>query len=308
MTVSRPTHTPYSGTSTPFTIGLRPLDLRHWLETDDSYAGDLAQKDRLIEDVPGTVLALEPATHDAQAETLSLVANWLRDALADGRIAAAARAAVEDRLAQSTASSGTVLVTAARLVQEDLVLMRRGEGGWRLAAACLCFPSSWSLREKFSRPIADIHETVPGFGPGTRNAGLIDRIFDRLLVDQPVERFNWSIQDDDALHKPKSKFDREHPSLSASRLRFPDPAAAALARVRVERQTLRRLPASGDILFTIRIHLDPLAALARRPDRAELASSFADQVEALTQEQAAYKGIAGDRANLTAAIRGLARG
>jgi dimethylamine monooxygenase subunit A len=80
----------------------------------------------------------------------------------------------------------------------------------------------------------------------------------------------------------------------------------ALARVRVEHQTLRRLPASGDILFTIRIHLDPLAALARRPDRAELASSFADQLEALTQEQAAYKGIAADRANLAAAIRGLA--
>mgnify|MGYP000846223527 CR=1 FL=1 len=46
-----------------------------------------------------------------------------------------------------------------------------GEGGWRLAAGSLCFPSSWSLVEKFGKPLQDIHAPVPGFGPGTRSAG-----------------------------------------------------------------------------------------------------------------------------------------
>ena len=43
--------------------------------------------------------------------------------------------------------------------------MRRGEDGWRLAAGSLCFPSSWSLDEKFGRPLQEIHAPVPGFGP-----------------------------------------------------------------------------------------------------------------------------------------------
>ena len=37
MTVS-PTHTPYDGTSRPFTIGLKPLDPENWIEIDDTYA------------------------------------------------------------------------------------------------------------------------------------------------------------------------------------------------------------------------------------------------------------------------------
>ena len=62
------------------------------------------------------------------------------------------------------------------------MLMRRGEDGWRLAAASLCFPSSWSLEEKFGRPLQDIHTPVPGFGRGTRTADIIHRIFDNLAV------------------------------------------------------------------------------------------------------------------------------
>jgi hypothetical protein len=38
--------------------------------------------------------------------------------------------------------------------------------------------------------------------------------------------------------------------------------------IRSERQTLRRLPASGAILFTIRVQMTPLTALTQRPDRA----------------------------------------
>lgn len=36
---------------------------------------------------------------------------------------------------------------------------------------------------------------------------------------------------------------------------------------RMERQTLRRLPVSGDILFSIRIYVQPLSELATRPRR-----------------------------------------
>ena len=63
-----------------------------------------------------------------------------------------------------------------------------------------------------------------------------------------------------------------------ARRAFPDGDVNAHAFIRVERQTLRKLPSSRDILFTIRIHLDPLAVLARHPDRATLASSFAGAI------------------------------
>ena len=78
--------------------------------------------------------------------------------------------------------------------------MRKNAQGWTLVAASLCFPSCWTLAERFGRPIAAIHEPVPGFGPGTRNATLVDRIFDHLQAGQQVQRSNWSVQEDGELH------------------------------------------------------------------------------------------------------------
>ena len=80
----------------------------------------------------------------------------------------------------------------------------------------------------------------------------------------------------------------------------------ARAFIRVERQTLRKLPATGDILFTIRIHLDPLKVLARHPDRATLAASFAAQLEALDEAQLDYKGLTADRDRLVAFLASMA--
>src|SRR5690606_30629441 len=99
------------------------------------------------------------------------------------------------------------LKAASLSIQEDLVLMRKSEDGWRLAAASLCFPSSWSLAEKFGRPLAGIHEPVPRFGRDTRNAELIERMFDKLQ-GQIVLRWNWSLQNNPALYHPLSKTER----------------------------------------------------------------------------------------------------
>ena len=73
------------------------------------------------------------------------------------------------------------------LVSEDLLLMRRGASGWRLAAGSLCFPGNWSLPEKFGRAMHEIHAQVPGFGAGARNAEVIARIFDKLAVENRAQ-------------------------------------------------------------------------------------------------------------------------
>lgn len=300
-----PTHTPYDGSATPFTIGLRQLDLTRWLEVDRHYEAYLAQKRALVARDSDAVFRAEPETQAAQMEVFALV----RDHLIGGfpsifpgtRQWEAALAALDAVGSQDHPP----LLAASLLVQEDLLLMRRGDDGWRLAAAALCFPSSWSLAEKFGRPLDEIHGPVPGFGAGTRPAELIARMFDNLRLDRPVERLNWSLQTDAELHNPMSSLQRDE--RAAARLsRFGD-APLDGTFIRVERQTLRKLPESGDVLFTIRIFIDPLAALAGHPERAALARSFAAQLAAMDPEQLAYKGLAGDRDRLVDALGALAR-
>ena len=297
--MKQPAYTPYDGSARLFTIGLGPLDPARWIEPDGDLERYLLEKDRLIADQRDVVFVEETGTRDAQREVLDLLAEHIT-----------ARQPSVYRREGSTVVAGArtidldtgeaPLVTAGALVQDDLVLMRRDDSGWRLVAGYVAFPSSWSLPEKFGRRMEDIHAPVPDFGEGTRNALLINRMFDNLKVEQPVFRFNWSINPDADLHYPASK---AHGAL-------PDGHALSLETTfaRVERQTLRKLPVSGDILFTIRIYTDPLAALRTLPDARRVASVFADQIEALTLPQATYKGLATKRAALVAELRAVAGG
>ena len=288
-------HTPYDGSSSPFAIGLTPLDMKEWIETDSALESYLQEKDRLNAAHPEIVYAEEAETRAAQEEVLKELVSWLLENRSDIYSAAGndiSIAATGRRIRLD--ESSPPLLTAAKLVQEDLVLMRKGDSGWRLAAASLSFPSSWSLRDKFGRLMHEVHAPVPGFSAGTRNAGLIERMFDNLKPWHPVKRFNWSIYTDDALYHPASSGERD--------------VRPEHAFLRVERQTLRKMPVSGDILFTIRIHLDPLLALQSQPNASGLASSLASQLMALDAAQLAYKGLAANRDSLVAHLKLWVRG
>lgn len=301
-----PAHTPYDGSSTPFTIGLKPLDPAAWIEVDGYLEAQLAEKGRLEAEHGASVFAAEPGTEAAQREVLSLLIEHLPARFPEiYRRAGDTMYVASSGRAIDLANPGVPpLKIAARLVQEDLVLMRRGENGWRICAASLSFPSSWSLAEKFGKPLREIHRPVPHFGPGTRSDDLIERMFDKLQ-GQLVERFNWSLQPDAGLYKPLSSMQRDDRAEKAVS-RFPGVDAASVAFIRVERQTVRKLPVSGDVLFTIRIHLDPMSALRAHPERARIAASFAGQLAALERSELDYKGLAADRDRLVAALEAIA--
>lgn len=300
-----PTHTPYDGSSKLFTIGLKPLELDKWIEVDGNLIDHLAEKRRLYTEIPDKVFVEENGTRDAQGEVRDLIEAHLLATFPEiYRRTAAGIEVISAEANKADVFSDAPLVAASLLVQEDLILMRRDDTGWRLAAGSLCFPSSWLLVEKFGRPLQEIHAPVPGFGPGTRPAELINRMFDGLQ-GQAVERFNWSIQADDALYHPLSNVERIDRATNRPS-RFPDGDVNAHAFIRVERQTLRKLPVSRDILFTIRIHLDPLKVLARHPDRTTLAASFAEQLLALDEAQLDYKGMTADRDRLIGVLNHMA--
>ena len=68
-----PIHTPYDGSSKPFSIGLKPLNLAEWIEVGDDFDMYLAEKRRLYTTVPDKVFVEEPDTREAQREALGLV-------------------------------------------------------------------------------------------------------------------------------------------------------------------------------------------------------------------------------------------
>lgn len=275
-------YTPYDGSVQPFTIGLGALDPGDWIEVDDYLVPHLAEKDRLLSERHGDVFQAEDDTREAQREVLEALLDYLPGRYPE--LYEIGPGTVTVRPADTTYTiddfDARPLELAARLVQDDLVLMRNCKGRHRLVAAVLCFPSGWSLKEKFGHAMADVHEPVPGFGPGSRNAQLIERIFGNLKPGQPVERHNWSLFDEPRLYYPTT----DHAGNS-----LVDENGRVNAWLRIERQTLSKLPHSGDVLFTIKICNDPLGVLKSHPNGAALAASMRKQIDQLDAQQLDYK-------------------
>ena len=288
-------HTPYDGSHKPFTIGMSLLDPNDWIEPDEHLARHLARKDELLAADRDVVFREEPETRAAQAEVLAMLAEFLPRRFPDvWRREGDRMAILPAGRSVDLADEEPPLLIASRLVQEDLCLMRDGPGGYRLAAASLCFPSSWSLTEKFGMTLDGLHGNVPGYADFL--GGRMARIFANMKVEMPVKRLNWSIYTDDDLHHPQSK--------ARPRSWFEGDEFSAF--VRVERQTLRRLPVSGDILFTIKIHVDPLEAFRRHPEGARLALSLRDDILGMNAGQLAYKALDRGRERLVRALEAIA--
>ncbi|MGE8105107.1 heme-dependent oxidative N-demethylase family protein [Allorhizobium sp. NPDC080224] len=283
------THTPYAGATRPFTIGLSALDPRRWIEPDAALGRYLTEKQELARTRLGDVFRATDDSLEAQRECFAALLAHL----------AKHQPGLYRRKHQTIHVAGhTVdladeavppLLRAGMLVQDDLVIMMKREAGWSIAAAHLSFPSSWSLAEKFDRPMEAVHEHVPGFQGGTRNAAMINRIFDNLAPGLPAERFNWSINWKEKLF---------HPETGRNDAAKPDEAV-----VRVERQTLTKLPETGAIVFTIRIYLDPVTAFRNHPDGPRLRAALAEQLEGLANDQLRYKGLDIQRKRLVAYLR-----
>jgi hypothetical protein len=248
------------GRSLRIGLGLRTLDLDDWLEVDESYRTDLAEKERLLAERHNEVVAVLPEADRAAREAAAAVQEWML--------------AHHPTLAVRTLGAVHPLEAAARIVQEDLCVLTPSPQGLRLTAAVVCFPSRWRLRDKMGATVAGIHQPVPDY---SSIRPIVDASMARLDVRRPMWRLNWTIVDDPALFLPPR---------SASRSSA-DPADPAATMLRVERQTLRRLPVTQAVLFTIRTYLAPLRQVAESP---EAAARLGDSLRTASPELVRYKG------------------
>ncbi len=276
-------------------MGIKALDLEDWIEIDERFAAQLAERTRLLDEERSAVLGELPESRPGQRELLGLLLEHLPRRFpeqfrrADGRI--------ENRVTGESfalaAWDEAPLELAGRLVQEDLCLMRRGDAGCRLVAAVLCFPAHWRLADKLGRPLQAIHEPVPGFGE--RLADPVDRFFANIQVARPVWRVNWSLVDAPTLFRPPEHRGNPRP-ISAEK-------AGEQLWLRVERQTLRRLPYSGDVVFGIHTYIDPLEDAIASPQAAQ---ALAARIREMPDAMARYKSILPIRAPLLAWLDGRA--
>jgi hypothetical protein len=264
-------------------MGLIALPESEMIELDDRYADEMAERRSLLAERRDAVFAAIPASAPARQAVLDRLAAYLPARFPAWFAREGSR--LHNRLTDETWDLASLpadpLVVAASLVQEDLCIVEAdADGAMLLTAGVVCCPSRGRLDEKIGRPLPLVHQNVPFYGD--RLARPVDRFMAMVKPGKLAMRLNWSIMDDKALFQPTGKWRTDHnaaitPANAGDRL-----------FVRVERQTLSRLPDSAAVLFTIRVHV---YALARIVAPAGIAARLAEAVRALPPETSHYKSL-----------------
>ncbi len=168
------------------------------------------------------------------------------------------------------------LEAAARGTWEDWCVLAQAAPGqpYRLVAAAVAFPTDWRLAEKMGRPLHAVHEPIHGYAEQLSDG--VDRFMERLRVGEIYGRTNvFVMPSGEPRYMPTVPPEARYAHVNAEN-------AGSSLFARCERETLRRLPETGAIVFTIGVYRAAIETLGDDAvvRIAETASGFLDGEDA----------------------------
>lgn len=279
---------PPEGGKHRLSLGLKVLAEADWIEISDEYQAELAEKGRLVRDHRTAIYQALQDSEPFQRELIRFLMNHLAEHHPD-RFRPDADG-LHNLITGETVEidEDASLLAATRLVQEDMTILRPSPEGFRLVAGLVAFPTRWDLSTKLGKVLREIHGPVPGYDD--KLAKPMDRLFAGMTDERLLWRANFSLLDDPALFQPGGHFK------TGAGAGLTTGSVGEALWFRVERQTLRRLPGSESIVFTVRIHQAMLKDVANTPARA---ADLLSATREMTEDMKRYKSIPGFEKALT---------
>lgn len=266
MVRSDPDRVALPGEDYRFALGISPGNAEAFFGPSPDREWLLAERARWLTSEPGWCVAALPDSEASLAEVEALSIGW-------GCLPVGAGGGLLERLAG-----------LSRQVEPDLVLLAP-DGGGRLVVVggSVCFPSYWRLTDKLGLPVDAVHAPVPGLNASL--GGTIDRLLSRMKPGSCWTRANWGLASMPDLN--------EHPD--RRRYAWERPLSLERVWIRREDQAIVSLPASGGVLFGIRVVVRSLAEVARSAEKLAL---LGRGLRTMPAEMVRYKGLSDVRGEL----------
>ena len=273
------------------TMGLRSAHFHDWIELDNHFPRFHADKARRIAERGDKCCRTADEAYPAALELLEELRAYLparypslyrktdigiENLWSGEHLKTAERPLAEDPMQM-----------AARLVQDDLAIMiERPDGQYYLLAGAILLAGFWRLSDKFGMPLSEIHTSgdVPQFRQKLEK-GMMN-FFRRLKPEELVARNNYFLQVDDDLAWSWSIGSEDSDDVAWSTAE--KDRAIEHHYFRSERQTLRRLPRSGGVVFTIRTYFEPVTKIC---EEVGVPGRLASAVRSWGGDVGVYKGV-----------------
>lgn len=284
-------HFPFEGTFN-LGMGIRPLTEKEPLiRCTMSYQNELVLKRTLLQNDPLHYFQAREGTELAQWEVLGLVLKTLACFYPeDFSLSAHAdhwtwqNKRLREELSFIWNDANTLpfapLDWVGRQVQEDLLIVDEQS---YLVAGHLCFPSGWSLEEKMGKSFLEMHTPLPNAMDSMLTKA--EQLMRRILTGKPLQRSNWGLRLTDQLDL-STKHAGEYARLLEQASVMSANEILGKAFLRIEHQTLTRLPISKCILFTVHTTIERLDKLL---DTKEKMGHAYDYLQTVPKEVLEYK-------------------
>jgi hypothetical protein len=259
-----PRYRPYRWAGVDFQLGLRRIRPDSWILIGGEHSEMMRQKRARLDDYRSFYYGSLPDSLPAQRElrqrvTTHLLADHSQSFVRNG---SEIRSLITGQVIDLDDHTTEPLLQLSYLIEEDFMLLDKVGGAARITAASNAYSTSGRLVASVGHDVAWAHEPVPRL---TDKLGVrINQVIDSIHPAYPCERFNWQLTPMATVFFPH---DNPHAANAAAmheaveKLRHDPGRAGELLWLRVERQTLSRLPDSNAVAFSLHTYSDPLSSV-----------------------------------------------
>ncbi|KAF2763866.1 hypothetical protein EJ03DRAFT_283259 [Teratosphaeria nubilosa] len=243
------------------TMSLTKMEPDWWLELESTYSSRIAQRTHLLSQHGTAVLSALPGSELAAQELMEMCLQFLCARYPHYFTLDLATKTFHNGILNTHTNLHTTepLHVLMQNVPEDFALMLRdpATGLYYCRGGIICSSLGWNLGTKAGLSLAEIHGPVPDYS--AKMSFSMDRYFARKPTDKAIQRGSWGLEIDQPLYMPPGDPHEEfrgeqNPSHTIER-----------CYLRVDWQTLRRLPLSGAIVFNFKALFTPVPEFRDEP-------------------------------------------
>ncbi|KAI1104940.1 hypothetical protein F4804DRAFT_305515 [Jackrogersella minutella] len=243
------------------TMSLTKLETDWWLELESTYRKRIAQRQELYAKHGKDVLQYLPGSELACKELMEMCLQFLCARYPQYFVLSADKSRFENKIlgTVSVIKEKHPLLVLLDNVPEDfgMVLRDPKTGYYVFRSGMICSAMGWNVGTKIGMRLDEIHTPIPDYKEKMQFS--MDRFFSKMPANKPIQRGSWGLEVDQPLYMPPGD---PHAS-------YRDIQDAALARsrvhLRVDWQTLRRLPLSGAVVFNFKALFTPIEEFRDEP-------------------------------------------
>ncbi|KIV92538.1 hypothetical protein PV10_03829 [Exophiala mesophila] len=237
------------------TMSLTKMETNWWMELEKTYVARIAQRKKLYAEHGESVCGWLPGSELVCKELMEMVLQFLCARYPQYFTLHSDKKTFENKILgtkQDVSAKHPLLVLLDNVPEDFGIMLRNPETGYyHLRAGLICSALGWNVGTKIGMQLHQIHATIPDYKEKMQFS--MDRFFTKMPTNKPIQRGSWGLEVDQPLYMPPGdpheKYrDFQSPDLDTSRI-----------HLRVDWQTLRRLPLSGGIIFNFKALFTPLA-------------------------------------------------